>query len=269
MKFISIPLQSGARSRAGRRHQDPRTGCPALRPLGTAGAAKALSLFFRAAPSTSKNISRPVRDLRVAWLRGGDIRLALEQGLSERALSDHRKGHDQKLLAIRHKTSLPSWSRWGSPDCLPPSAMRSAIPWAGANNRASARDGATAGSNALLPESADDRAAPEAGSTTITGPAGAFVADHSAAADACVPTGHGEAVSSENFIGNVLTVSDPVRYARSAAVLQEGARSSVSDQPTIAWADGAIRLRCRSSPSRLPPALARITSADLAGGAGG
>jgi lysophospholipase len=57
---------------------------------------------------------------------------------------------------------------------------------------------------------------------------------------AYVPTGHGEAVGSENFIGNVLT-SDPVRYARNAAVLQEEPELGLC-QPTIAWADSAIRL---------------------------
>jgi lysophospholipase len=56
---------------------------------------------------------------------------------------------------------------------------------------------------------------------------------------AYVPTGHGDASGSEDFIGNVLT-SDPVRYARNAAVLEEEPALGLS-APTIAWADSALR----------------------------
>ncbi len=57
---------------------------------------------------------------------------------------------------------------------------------------------------------------------------------------AYVPTSHGEATGSEDFIGNVLT-SDPVRFARNVAVLEEEPALGLG-APTIAWADSALRL---------------------------
>jgi lysophospholipase len=58
-----------------------------------------------------------------------------------------------------------------------------------------------------------------------------------------VPTGHGSAISPDDFIGNVLT-SDPVRYARNMAVLEEAPELGIG-APTIAWADAALRLMKR------------------------
>ena len=58
-----------------------------------------------------------------------------------------------------------------------------------------------------------------------------------------VPTGHGSAIGPEDFIGNVLT-SDPVRYARNMAVLEEAPDLGIG-APTIAWADAAMRLMRR------------------------
>jgi lysophospholipase len=56
---------------------------------------------------------------------------------------------------------------------------------------------------------------------------------------AYVPTREGVSGEQE-FIGNVLT-SDPVRFARNAAVLDEAPELGLGP-PTIAWADGAVRL---------------------------
>ena len=47
----------------------------------------------------------------------------------------------------------------------------------------------------------------------------------------------------EDFIGNVLT-SDPVRYARNAAVLEQEPSLGIG-APTIAWVDAAMRLMKR------------------------
>ena len=44
---------------------------------------------------------------------------------------------------------------------------------------------------------------------------------------------------SESFVGNVLT-SDPVRYARNAAVLEAEPELGLG-APTVAWADAALR----------------------------
>jgi lysophospholipase len=54
-----------------------------------------------------------------------------------------------------------------------------------------------------------------------------------------VPTGHGKATGSEDFLGNVLT-SDPVRFSRNAAVLEEEPLLGLA-APTIAWVDAAMR----------------------------
>jgi lysophospholipase len=55
-----------------------------------------------------------------------------------------------------------------------------------------------------------------------------------------VPTGHGAPIGVDDFVGNVLT-SDPVRYARNMAVLEEAPELGIG-APTIAWADAALRL---------------------------
>ena len=56
---------------------------------------------------------------------------------------------------------------------------------------------------------------------------------------AYVPTGDSAPTGSESFIGNVLT-SDPVRYARNAAVLEQEPELGLG-APTVAWADAAMR----------------------------
>ena len=54
-----------------------------------------------------------------------------------------------------------------------------------------------------------------------------------------VPTGTSELVGTGSFVGNPVT-SDPVRYARNAAILEEDPRLGLS-APWIAWADTAFR----------------------------
>jgi lysophospholipase len=60
---------------------------------------------------------------------------------------------------------------------------------------------------------------------------------------AYVPTANGAVTGKQEFIGNVLT-SDPVRYARNAAVLEEEPELGVG-APTVAWCDAALRLMKR------------------------
>lgn len=55
---------------------------------------------------------------------------------------------------------------------------------------------------------------------------------------AYVPTGGPALSGTEEFIGNICT-SDPVRYARTAAVLEEEPKLGLGS-PTIAWADSAF-----------------------------
>jgi lysophospholipase len=56
---------------------------------------------------------------------------------------------------------------------------------------------------------------------------------------AYIPGGTNVATGIESFIGNVVT-SDPVRFARNAAVLEEAPDLGLGS-PTIAWADSALR----------------------------
>src|SRR6185437_7013234 len=55
-----------------------------------------------------------------------------------------------------------------------------------------------------------------------------------------VPTGTSRVSGTDDFIGNVLT-SDPVRYARNAAVLEVEPALGLG-APTVAWADSALQL---------------------------
>ena len=68
-----------------------------------------------------------------------------------------------------------------------------------------------------------------------------------------VPKGEVGVMESRPFVGNILT-SDPVRYARNAAIL-EAEPALALGPPTVAWTDAAFRamrmMRERSYPSRI------------------
>jgi lysophospholipase len=53
-----------------------------------------------------------------------------------------------------------------------------------------------------------------------------------------VPGGNGELVGASSFVNNPLT-TDPVRYARNAAILEEDPTLGIGS-PTVAWADAAF-----------------------------
>jgi lysophospholipase len=156
------------------------------------------------------------------------------QGLSQRALADPQKGHIRNfsqyitdLQAIMEQVVLP--------DCPPPYfALGHSM--GGAIAIRSCQEGSrwfervvlSAPMIALRPGRLTHIAGPLATLFRMFGRGGAYV-----------PTNHAKASGSEDFIGNVLT-SDPVRYARNAAVLEEDPALGLS-APTIAWADAAIR----------------------------
>jgi lysophospholipase len=54
-----------------------------------------------------------------------------------------------------------------------------------------------------------------------------------------VPGGHDRLMGTDSFVNNPLT-SDPVRYARNAAILEEDPTLGIAS-PTVAWADTAFR----------------------------
>ena len=68
-----------------------------------------------------------------------------------------------------------------------------------------------------------------------------------------VPKTDTSIVESRPFLGNILT-SDPVRYARNAAIIEAEPALSVG-APTVAWMDSAFRamraMRERSYPARI------------------
>ena len=54
-----------------------------------------------------------------------------------------------------------------------------------------------------------------------------------------VPGGSGRLIGTDSFVNNPVT-SDPVRYARNAAILEEDPTLGIAS-PTVAWADSAFR----------------------------
>jgi lysophospholipase len=156
------------------------------------------------------------------------------QGLSDRRLSDRQKGYvrDFSRYAIDLETFM---EQVVLPDCPPPiyclaHSMGAAIVIRACHDgsRWFERVVLTAPMIALTP----GRLAPMAGSLArfmrLLGRGGAYVL-----------TGGPELAGTEAFLGNVLT-SDPVRFARNAAVLEEEPALGVG-APTIAWTDAALK----------------------------
>jgi lysophospholipase len=156
------------------------------------------------------------------------------QGLSDRALSDRYKGHvrnfseyDVDLETIMHEVVLP--------DCPPPFFCLGHS-MGGAIAIRCGHDGSRWFERVVLcaPLIALTRgrylrfAGPAARALRMLGRGSAYV-----------PGGTGKPKDVEDFIGNVLT-SDPVRYSRTAAVLEEEPDLGLG-APTIAWADAALR----------------------------
>src|ERR1700731_3159334 len=80
-----------------------------------------------------------------------------------------------------------------------------------------------------------------------------------------IPGGNDALTGSESFVNNPFT-SDPVRYARNAAILEEDPTLGIGS-PTVAWAETAFRaihtFRGASSPSETPqPILMLAASSD-------
>ena len=167
------------------------------------------------------------------------------QGLSDRALADRHKGYVRNfseyatdLEAIMEQVVLP--------DCPPP-IFALGHSMGGAIAIRACHDGSRWFERVVL--SAPMIALPPGRAHAHGRAAGALHApDRARPAAMCrpdTPSRHG----SEDFIGNVLT-SDPVRYARNAAVLEEEPALGLG-APTIAWADAAMRLMKRVRRARL------------------
>ena len=160
------------------------------------------------------------------------------QGMSERVLSDGRKGHVRNfseyatdLEAIMDQVVLP--------DCPPPifalgHSMGAALAIRACHDghRWFERMVLSAPMIALRPGRLTAMAGPLARFMRVLGRGSGYV-----------PTGDGRPIGAEEFTGNVLT-SDPVRYARNTAVLAEAPELGVGS-PTVAWLDAALRLMKR------------------------
>jgi len=157
------------------------------------------------------------------------------QGLSKRALADPQKGHVRSFS--EYITDLETvMEQVVLPDCPPPlyalaHSMGSAV------LLKACYDGSRWFDRVVL--SSPMIALPATRMTRAAGPL-ARIMRYIGRGGGYVPTGHGAPIGIDDFVGNVLT-SDPVRYARNMAVLEEASALGIG-APTIAWADAAIRL---------------------------
>jgi lysophospholipase len=155
------------------------------------------------------------------------------QGLSDRVLSDRRKGHVRSfaeyaadLEAIMEQVVLP--------DCPPPIFALAHSMGAAIALRA-CHDGSRWFERVVL--SAPMIALPPGPLTRVAGPL-ALTMRLIGRGSGYIPGGGPAVTGSEDFLGNPLT-SDPVRYARNVAVLQEAPDLGLGS-PTVAWADAAL-----------------------------
>jgi lysophospholipase len=156
------------------------------------------------------------------------------QGLSDHALSDRHKGYVRNfsnyiidLEAVMEQVVLP--------DCPPPIFALAHSMGAAVAIRAS-YDGSRWFERTVL--SAPMIALPPGRLTRMAGPLARFMR-YMGRGGAYVPTGDASVAGTEGFLGNVLT-SDPVRYARNAAILEEEPALGLG-APTVAWVDAALR----------------------------
>ncbi len=156
------------------------------------------------------------------------------QGLSDRALKDRYKGHVRNFA--QYETDLDAiMAQVVLPDCPPPFFCL-AHSMGGAVAIRASHVGSRWFDRAVL--SAPMIALPPGRFTSMAGPL-ARVMRLLGRGSAYVPGGGPGVIGSEDFLGNVLT-TDPVRFARNHAVLEEDPQLGLGS-PTIAWADAALR----------------------------
>ena len=188
-----------------------------------------------------------VRDLRA---RGFAV-AALDwrgQGFSDRALRDRRKGHvrdfseyDTDLESFMHEIVLP--------DCPPPLFALGHSTGATVLIRAAHRGRRWFDRMVMIAPLIALNGIGSTSTAAIVVRAMRWAGFGSAYA----PGGHIATMETRPFVGNLLT-SDPVRYARNAAIL-EAEPALALGRPTVAWVDAAFRtmrmLREPSYPSHI------------------
>jgi len=156
------------------------------------------------------------------------------QGLSDRALSDRHKGYVRNFL--NYITDLEAvMEQVVLPDCPPPIFALAHSMGAAVAVRA-CHDGSRWFDRMVL--SAPMIALPPGRLTRMAGPL-ARIMRYIGRGGAYVPTADSAVTGTEGFLGNVLT-SDPVRYARNAAILEQEPALGLG-APTVAWADASLR----------------------------
>jgi lysophospholipase len=170
------------------------------------------------------------------------------QGLSERLLRDPRKGHVTSFA--KYSIDLETFMREVVlPDCPPPVFALGHSTGATILVRAAHRG-----------RRWFDRMVLTSPLIALTGAGASPMASRivrlmrlAGFGSAYVPGGEVGVIESRPFVGNILT-SDPMRYARNAAVL-EAEPALALGRPTVAWADAAFRamrvMRERSYPARI------------------
>ena len=190
-----------------------------------------------------------VRDLRT---RGFAV-AALDwrgQGLSDRALSDRRKGYigdfseyDRDLETFMHEIVLP--------DCPPPIFALGHSTGATVLIRAAYRGHRWFDRMVLIAPLI--ALSPDMGHSMTTASMIVRGLRLWGLGGMYLPKRETGVMESRPFVGNILT-SDPVRYARNAAILEAEPMLAVG-APTVAWMDAAFRamrtLRERSYPGRI------------------
>ena len=157
------------------------------------------------------------------------------QGMSDRALSDHHKGYVRSFK--EYSTDLDAiMAQVVLPDCPPPIyALGHSM--GGSIAIRALHDGSRSFDRVVL--SAPMIALPSGPLTGVAGPMARMMRLFGRGTG-YVPTGSARLTNSEDFIGNPLT-SDPVRFARNAAVLEEAPELGLGS-PTVAWVDAAMRV---------------------------
>jgi lysophospholipase len=160
------------------------------------------------------------------------------QGRSDRGLADRHKGYVRNFS--EYATDLEAFmEQVVLPDCPPP-IFALGHSMGGAIAIRACHDGSRWFDRVVL--SAPMIALRSGRLTRMAGPLARFMR-LIGRGSGYVPTGHGAAIGVDDFIGNVLT-SDPVRYARNMAVLEEAPELGIG-APTISWVDAAMRLMKR------------------------
>jgi lysophospholipase len=156
------------------------------------------------------------------------------QGLSDRLLADRQKGHvgDFYQYGIDLDTFM---EQVVLPDCPPP-LFALAHSMGGAILLRACHDGRRWFDRSVL--SAPMIGLPISSAASMAWPL-LRIMRWLGRGSAYVPTADASLPARDNFIGNVLT-SDPVRYARTAAVLEHEPSLGLR-APTVAWADAALR----------------------------